>query len=102
MVKTQNQTSKILPWLSQSPDLNLWAELKRRVHKRGPRYQDDLERLCKEEWSQTPFLYSTTLFDAMGEQLCCFIGRGRLYKVLHVRVPIIVTDVVLLKFLFKK
>ena len=27
---------KLLPWASQSPDLNLWAEMKRRVHKRGP------------------------------------------------------------------
>ena len=49
---------KVLPWPSQSPDLNpienLWGELKRRVHKRGPRTLDDLERLCKEEWSKIP------------------------------------------------
>ena len=49
---------KVLPWPSQSPDLNpienLWGELKRRVHERGPRTLDDLERLCKEEWSKIP------------------------------------------------
>ena len=44
-----------LPWPSQSSDVNLWAELKRRVHKRGPRTLGDLERFCKEEWSQLPF-----------------------------------------------
>lgn len=49
---------KVLPWPSQSPDLNpienLWGELKRRVHKRGPRILDDLERFFKEEWSKIP------------------------------------------------
>ena len=47
---------KLLPWPSQSPDLNMWAELQRRVHKRGLRTLDDLERFCKEEWS--PMLVS--------------------------------------------
>lgn len=49
---------KLLPWPSQFPDLNpienLWSELKRRVQRRGPRSLDDLEILCKEEWSKIP------------------------------------------------
>ena len=49
---------KVLPWPSQSPDLNpienLWDELMRRIHKRGPQNLKDLERLCMEEWSQIP------------------------------------------------
>ena len=56
---------KVLPWPSQSPDLNpienLWGELKRRVHERGPRTLDDLERLCKEEWSKIPLSVCSNL-----------------------------------------
>ena len=33
---------KLLHWPSQSADLNLWAELKRSVHKRGARTLNDL------------------------------------------------------------
>lgn len=44
---------KLLPWLSQSPDLNpiknRWHELKRRVHERRLRILDGLVRFCKEE-----------------------------------------------------
>ena len=35
-------------------------------------------------------LCSTTLLDVTGETPCCFIGKGRLYKVLNAGVPIIV------------
>ena len=45
----------ILPWPSQSPDLNpienLWKELKIRVSKRQPRNLKDLETFCTEEWA---------------------------------------------------
>ena len=45
---------KVLEWPSQSPDLNLWRELKLQVAKRQPRNLKDLERICKEERIQIP------------------------------------------------
>ena len=53
---------------SQSSDLNLWAELNRTVG--GPRTLDDLERLCKEEWSQIPFSVFYNLIRCYGRRLC--------------------------------
>lgn len=48
----------VLPWPSQSPDLNpienLWRVLKVRVSKRQPRNLKQLEQICKEEWSKIP------------------------------------------------
>src|SRR4029434_9585532 len=56
---------KVLPWPSQSPDLNPiespWDELKMRVHMRRPRNLKDLERYCMEEWSQIPCHVFTNL-----------------------------------------
>src|SRR4029434_10925078 len=56
---------KVLPWASQSPDLNpienVWDELKRRVHKCRPRNLKDLERYCMEEWSHIPCHVFTNL-----------------------------------------
>ena len=45
---------KVLEWPSQSPDLNLWSELKPRVAKRQPRNLKDLEKICKEECTKIP------------------------------------------------
>ena len=64
---------KLLPWPSQSPDLTLWAELKRRVHKRGPGTLDDLERFCKEEWSQILFSVFYNLIRCYGRRLCAVL-----------------------------
>ncbi len=49
---------EVLEWPSQSPDLNpienLWREMKVRVSKRQLRNLNDLERICKEEWTKIP------------------------------------------------
>ena len=68
------------------------------MHKKGSRSLDGLERIYKEEWPQIPFsvLYnlircyrrSAVIFN-MHNVMCCFIGKGRMYKVLNVGVPII-------------
>lgn len=51
----QKKKVKVLPWPSQSPDLNLienlWIDLKRAVHKRRPSNLVELEAICHEEWS---------------------------------------------------
>lgn len=73
---------------SRFPDLNhvgnVWYELKRRVDKRLPRILDNLERSCKEKWSQ---MYYSLFFNPMK----CFrrrlsavlVPKGRLCKVLN-------------------
>uniref|UniRef100_A0AAY5KXN1 Sleeping Beauty transposase HTH domain-containing protein n=1 Tax=Esox lucius TaxID=8010 RepID=A0AAY5KXN1_ESOLU len=45
---------KVLEWPSQSPDLNLWRELKIRIAQRQPRNLKDLEKVYKEEWAKIP------------------------------------------------
>ena len=49
---------KVLPWLSQSPNLNiienLLIDLKRAVHARRPKNLIELEALHREEWAKIP------------------------------------------------
>ena len=93
-IKTKMDTEhkiKLLPWPSQSPDLTMWAELKRRVQKRGPR--TDLERFCNEEWFQVPFSVFYNLIRCYRRRLHAVL-LGRLYKVLNSGVQIIVPHLV--------
>ena len=70
---------KLLPWPSPSPDLNpienLWTELKRRMQKRGPQTLDDLERFCKEKWSQIPFSVFYNLIRCYGRRLLVLLWQ---------------------------
>ena len=43
---------KVLEWPSKSPDLNLWAALKKRVRARRPTDLTQLHQLCQEEWAK--------------------------------------------------
>ncbi len=49
-----NNSVTVLEWPSQSPDLNLWRDLKMAVHQRLPSNLTELERICKEEWQRIP------------------------------------------------
>lgn len=48
----------VLPWPSQSPDLNpienLWGTLKKQVHERNPTNIGELKEFCIEEWKKIP------------------------------------------------
>ena len=96
----QNQASAmaiLVPW----PKPVDWAEEERAQER--PRNRDDLKRFCKGEWFQVPFSVFYNLIRCYRRRPCCFIGKGKLYKVLNAGVPIIVAHMVLLiKTLIKK
>ncbi|KAF7653083.1 hypothetical protein LDENG_00087570, partial [Lucifuga dentata] len=52
----QKKRIKVLPWPSQSPDLNpiemLWRDLKAAVHQRKPSNLTQLKQYCVEEWAK--------------------------------------------------
>ncbi|KAF7649459.1 hypothetical protein LDENG_00141170, partial [Lucifuga dentata] len=52
----QKNRIKVLPWPSQSPDLNpiemLWRDLKAAVHQRKPSNLTQLKQYCMEEWAK--------------------------------------------------
>ncbi|KAK3566526.1 hypothetical protein QTP86_034032 [Hemibagrus guttatus] len=67
---------KVLEWPSQSPDLNLWRELKVRVAKRQPRNLNDLERICKEEWDKIPLEICANLVANYKKRLTSVCQQG--------------------------
>lgn len=75
---------------------NLWGELKRRVHMRGPGTLNDLERFCKEQWSQMVCSVFCKLIK------CCrkkpSTDKGTLFNILNTGVPIIVEQMIFFFF----
>ena len=66
---------KVLEWSSQSPDLNLWRELKHRVAKRQLRNLKDLERICKEEWTKIPPKICANLLKNYNKRLTSVLAK---------------------------
>ncbi len=52
--RSGSRRSTLRSWSGLASLLNLWRELKLRVSKRQPRNLNDLERICKEEWTKIP------------------------------------------------
>ena len=61
---TQLHLKEILPWLTQSPDLNpienLWSMLDRRCKTRAPNTVQDLFQIIPNEWNHLPATATTT------------------------------------------
>ena len=69
----------VLEWPSQSPDLNpienLWRELKVRVCARHPSNIAELEKICKEEWTQIPQDFCSKLVTNYNKRLANVIQQ---------------------------
>jgi transposase len=54
----RDKSLNLLEWPSQSPDLNpikhLWRDLKIAVQRSSPSNPTELERICREEWENSP------------------------------------------------
>ena len=50
----RNISWNVLEWLSQSPDLNLWWDLKKAVAAWKPSNINELEAFACEEWAKIP------------------------------------------------
>ena len=62
-------TSKVLEWPSQSRDLKLWAELKKRVRARRPINLPQLHQLCQEKWAKIHPIYCGKLLEGYPNRL---------------------------------
>jgi transposase len=60
-----NNGINVMPWPSQSPDLNpienLWRKLKSQIHIRRPKNLTELKAYAKEEWAEIPVKYCQDL-----------------------------------------
>ena len=74
---------KLLPWPSQSPDVNLWAELKMRVHKTGSWMI--WRNYVKRNGLRFLSLYSTTLLDVTGEDSMLFYWQREVVQSIRCR-----------------
>jgi transposase len=71
--KQEAGTLTILDWPSQSPDLNpielLWEKMDREIKKKKPTSLPELERICREVWSEITPEYLNKLVERM-PRLC--------------------------------
>ena len=68
-----NNKISLLPWPSQSPDLNpienLWSYLERKMSGRRPNNKFDLEQILKAEWEKIPQDYCRKLVESMPKRI---------------------------------
>lgn len=64
---------EVLPWPSNSPDLNpienLWGKLKQQVYSRNPRDTNQLTKFVYEEIDKIPKKFYSNLFDSMEQRM---------------------------------
>lgn len=75
----QKKKINVLPWPSQSPDLNpienLWRLFKSGVHKRCPKNLTELKVICMEEWEKIPSSECEKLISSYNNRLHAVIAN---------------------------